>query len=65
MDCCKVREVQMVRKWCYTPERLVSTVPFAFEVSGVPSPLTLLSGLVVRSTECLVSVLLRPSCFPD
>lgn len=40
-------------------------VPFALEVSGVPSLFWLFSGLLVISVECLVSVLLKPSCFPD
>ena len=42
-----------------------STGPFVLDVSGVPSPFLLFSGLLVRSMECLVSVLLKPSCLPD
>lgn len=45
--------------------RFGSTVPFDFDVSGLPSDFVLFSWLVVRSVECLVSVLLMPSCFPD
>jgi len=40
-------------------------VPFALAVSGIPSPLLLCSGSLVMSVECFVSVLLKPSCFPD
>lgn len=49
----------------YTCGRFGSTVPFDLEVSGVPSPFVLLSGLLVMSVECLVSVFVKPSCFPD
>jgi hypothetical protein len=48
----------------YACGRLVSTVPFALAVSGVPSPFVLFSSLLM-SVECLVSALLSPSCFPD
>lgn len=46
----------------YTCGRFGSTVPFDFEVSVVPSPLVLPSGL---SVECFVSALLSPSCLDD
>jgi hypothetical protein len=48
----------------HTVGRLGSTVPLSLAVSGDPSPFLLLSGLLVRSVECLVSVLLNPSCLP-
>lgn len=51
--------------WDHTWGRDGSTVPFDFDVSGVPSPFLLFSGSLVMSVECLVSVLEIPSCFPD
>lgn len=49
----------------HTCGRLGSTVPLDLDVSGVPSPLVLFSGLLVMSVECLVSLFVRPSCLPD
>jgi hypothetical protein len=56
--------------WChnkkdYTCGLAGSTDPLVFDVSGVPSPFELLSGLFFKSVECLVSALDKPSCFPD
>jgi hypothetical protein len=48
----------------YTCGRLGLTVPFAFPVSGVPSPFLLVVGSLVISVECFVSVFERPSCLP-
>lgn len=50
---------------CQTCGRLGSTVPLTLAVSGAPSPFLLVLGSLVLSSECLVSVLDKPSCFPD
>lgn len=48
----------------YTWPRFGSTVPLSLAVSGPPSAFFDLVGSLVMSVECLVSVLVNPSCFP-
>jgi hypothetical protein len=54
-----------VRIWLLTPGRSVDTVPLSLAVSATPSPFLLFSGCFEICEVWWVSLLDKPSCFPD